>query len=340
MRIVIIKTAAIGDVLRTTCILPGLKERYPNSSVIWITGSTSVDLLKGNPLISELIEFDHLESSRYAALNGTDLLISLDDDPSTCRLASTISPQALIGAYMENGEPRYTNDAQSWFDMGLISRFGKSHADSLKKANRASYPDILFRMLGIPPGSPSLMIPESERTQANQFAKTHLSADYPVIGLNTGAGARWKFKQLDEAKTAHLADQLHREFGPNILLFGGMAESHRNRRIMSLAQSRLVNVGSDHSLLQFSALIECCDIVISSDSLALHIASAVGIPAVAFFGPTSASEVLLFGGGEKIIADIPCACCYLADCDIHPTCMDLIETTEIINAVEALMSAK
>ena len=48
-RILVIKLAALGDVLRTTAILPGIKEQFPNSYVVWLTLENSVDLLKGNP---------------------------------------------------------------------------------------------------------------------------------------------------------------------------------------------------------------------------------------------------------------------------------------------------
>jgi len=48
MNILIIKLGAIGDVLRTTAILPGLREKYPDSLVTWVTKADSFDILKNN----------------------------------------------------------------------------------------------------------------------------------------------------------------------------------------------------------------------------------------------------------------------------------------------------
>jgi heptosyltransferase-2 len=41
--------------------------------------------------------------------------------------------------------------------------------------------------------------------------------------------------------------------------------------------------------------IASCRILVSSDSLGLHIALALGIPVVGLFGPTSAKEVHFYG---------------------------------------------
>ena len=45
-RILIIKLEAVGDVLRTTCILHGLKEKYPKSEITWITCKSAVPLFR------------------------------------------------------------------------------------------------------------------------------------------------------------------------------------------------------------------------------------------------------------------------------------------------------
>ena len=53
-RIAILKTAALGDVLRTTSILPGLARCHPGMQVTWLTASSARELLEHNPLIDQL----------------------------------------------------------------------------------------------------------------------------------------------------------------------------------------------------------------------------------------------------------------------------------------------
>jgi heptosyltransferase-2 len=56
-KILIIKLDAMGDVLRTTFMLPGLKEKYGNISVTWVVAPVSVEALEGNPLIGRIWPF-------------------------------------------------------------------------------------------------------------------------------------------------------------------------------------------------------------------------------------------------------------------------------------------
>jgi heptosyltransferase II len=76
-----------------------------------------------------------------------------------------------------------------------------------------------------------------------------------------------------------------------------------------------VDAGVDNALLDFAALVRLCDVVLTSDSLALHVALARDVRAVAFFAPTSAAEIEMFGLGEKVVSTAPDACSYRPDAD-------------------------
>src|SRR3989344_2788364 len=101
MNILIIKVGAIGDVIRTTALLPGLKEKYPQAKISWLTKKTSRELLSSNPLIQKIYT---LESDQQTILRESyDLLINLDDDLSICKLAASIKADKHMGAYEEQG---------------------------------------------------------------------------------------------------------------------------------------------------------------------------------------------------------------------------------------------
>ena len=59
MHILIIKLGAIGDVIRTTSILPILKEKY-KANITWVTKTESIDLLKNNYNIDNLYSIKNL----------------------------------------------------------------------------------------------------------------------------------------------------------------------------------------------------------------------------------------------------------------------------------------
>src|SRR5262245_59773037 len=52
-RVLIVKLDAMGDVLRSTALLPPIAEVHPHASIVWITRSESVPLLDRNPYVAE-----------------------------------------------------------------------------------------------------------------------------------------------------------------------------------------------------------------------------------------------------------------------------------------------
>lgn len=328
--ILIVKTAALGDVLRTTSILPGLAERHPDARVTWVTSPAAVDLLRTNPRVAQIEVADEardpgLESlARRLSSVRWARVVSLDDEAALCALAARVPSEALCGATLDaRGARAYTRDAAPWFDMGLLSVHGKARADELKVANTRSQPAIYAAMLGIRMGEPELHLPESARVHASAFsAASRLAEARPLIGLNTGAGGRWTSKQISVERTVELAAELSRRLRgrAGFVVFGGESEVERNRAIVAgLTRAspaiRFADAGCHNGLLDFAALVELCDLLVTSDSLALHVAIARKVPVVAFFAPTSAAEIELYGRGEKVVSTSADYASYRADAD-------------------------
>src|SRR6195256_2715824 len=55
-RLLIVKLDAMGDVLRSTALLPPLAEAHPRAAITWITRKESVPLLQRNPHVAEVLE--------------------------------------------------------------------------------------------------------------------------------------------------------------------------------------------------------------------------------------------------------------------------------------------
>jgi ADP-heptose:LPS heptosyltransferase len=75
------------------------------------------------------------------------------------------------------------------------------------------------------------------------------------------------------------------------------------------------------------------DVVVTGDTLAMHMSLALGRRTVVLFGPTSAAEIELYGLGEKVVPKMECLTCYKTSCDFVPNCMDLISTDMVERAV-------
>ena len=68
----------------------------------------------------------------------------------------------------------------------------------------------------------------------------------------------------------------------------------------------------------FAALLGHCDVVVTGDTLAMHLALALGRRTVVLFGPTSAAEIELYGLGEKVVPDMACLSCYKNELRFRP----------------------
>ena len=329
----------MGDVLRTTALLPGLKRLYPGLDLTWVTSAEALPLLAGNPFIQRTVDYRSSTMRQWVELDY-DWIISLDDDADVCRLATRMSCRRLSGAYVNGAdELRYSSDLEEWFGMGRLRRpedGGLEKANQLKRTNGRDYGDILYRGLGLPlpVEPPSLIVPEEGRVRAGEWISANQLEGQRLIGLNTGAGGRWKYKSWGIEQTAELAQQLAMRPRTAVLVLGGDAERARNQEIAALAgSSRVVAAPCDLSLLSFGALVSRLAVLVTSDSLAMHIGIALGRPVVAFFGPTSDSEINLFGRGQKITTRLECRRCYLADCEVRPHCMQSISVEEMSDAV-------
>lgn len=330
-RILIIKIGALGDVIRTTSVLPGLSERYPNLAVCWVTAPAARALIQHHPMIHEVEtlateDVDQVRrlAAKLSAGGPWDRVLSFDDEFPMCELASLLPCRALSGATLDaSGERVYTDDVAPWFEMGLLSRKGKESADQLKIANRRTHPELFASMLGIEPGRPGLFLTEEVRAQARAFAESSvLDEGRPLIGLSTGAGGRWRTKELPVDRTVEMARQIAAglDGACSFLLLGGPDELARSQAVLDGLRAvepgvRVVDAGNDNDLLEFAARLELVDLLVSSDSMPLHMGIALQRKIVCFFAPTSAAEIELYGQGEKVWSTAPDYCSYLPDAD-------------------------
>lgn len=338
MKILIVKLSALGDVLRTTSLLAPLRRRHPHAELWWLTAPAAEPLLRRNPLITRVMAPGRLESLRVPA-GGFDLVLSLEEGP-VAEFAAKACRGTLIGVYPADGGFRYTDSSARYYGMSLLNRDPDGSlrtADRLKAGNRLTYARLWLKILGLPaaPGrrgtAPLLALSERDRAEARAFARRHGLVG--AIGLNPGAGARWPAKQLSVERAAALAARLARLGGP-VLLLGGPDEAARNREITRRAGAGVLDAGCRHPLRSFAALIELCSLIVTTDSLALHLANALDRPAVVLVGPTSPSELDVYGRGAILVPSDGCSCFYKPRCSRALSCLDAIPLERIAEAVK------
>jgi len=328
-RILIIKLDAVGDVLRTSCITPKIKEKYPSSYIVWITRAEALDLVRANTDIDEAWDYD-LSTLCYLQSYVWDYVYNCSNDHPSAALATLCrSRRQKIGFLLsEDGALLPSNDtARLWLEMAAF--------DSVKKANELSFQQILYGICGFsePIHRPRLALPDFIATRAASLVFHGVRESTPVIGVNTGGGSRWPKKMPGtEQMISVISDILGTFKDSQVLLLGGPQELEKNRQISGrLNSSRVHDLGCNHSLLEFAGLISQCQVLLCGDTLAMHIASALKIPCVVLFGPTSLSEIYSYDGLiTKLAAEnLDCLVCY-DDCNKNQDCMTRIPNSPIM----------
>jgi heptosyltransferase-2 len=262
MDVLVIKLGATGDVVRTTPLL----RRFDN--VTWVTARNNKPLLLG--LTGAPANFRVLEWEDRAVLEGKsfDLTINLEDDLETAKLANSVRTGRLFGA-RANGDGRisYTEDASRWFDLSLISMYGRERADELKLQNRHSYQDLIFSGLGLEFAGEQYLLPPTP--------KSALTGD---VAIASEAGPVWPMKKW-----------AHYEWLKSNLEKRGYSVNFLPKR---------------PTLLDHLADVRGHRCVVSGDSLPMHLAVGSGVPSVALFNCTSPWEIHDYGILTKLVSPL------------------------------------
>jgi ADP-heptose:LPS heptosyltransferase len=328
-RLLIVKLDAMGDVLRSTALLPPLAEAHPRAAITWITRKESVALLQRNPYVAEVLEFGpealvHLQTRTF------DRVINLDAAKASAALATAAKSNRKDGYVLdERGYVQPTNDAaRQWLEAGVF--------DDIKRQGRATYQDRMAAILGLSGRTHRYVFDLGDDEWGHARARLEsigVNLQRPVIGLNTGAGGRWPLKQWREDGYLELLARLGRHDDLQVLLLGGPGEKERNERLIAASAVPVFDPGCDHAVRDFAALLGHSDVVVTGDTLAMHLSLALRKRTVALFGPTSAAEIELYGLGEKVVPDMACLSCYKTSCDFVPNCMDLISADQVERSV-------
>jgi heptosyltransferase II len=328
VRILIVKHGALGDVVRTSYFAGALKRKYGEQlELSWVTSPAALPLLADNPHVDRVsVSFSDFQGDAF------DVVYSLDDEGPVLEAVSKLRAQTISGALLHEGKPSYSPDAAEWFDMGLLSKFGKARADQLKRLNTRGHAEIFQRIFQVDAVRPEFFLSRDGKAAAAGFLPGRAS----LVGINPYAGGRWPSKEVrdDELYSLLKAIGEQRVFPQpvTVVLFGAGEDRRRNESLAArVAAARIsqeiVVADTDASLMTLAGYISRMDLMISSDSLAMHLAIAQGIPTVVFFAPTSAVEIDDFGRCEKVISLAPDYCSYAKDCDNSTITADrLIDT--------------
>lgn len=332
-RVLLVRFGSMGGVILTTPLIRAIRARHPAADIFVLTEHRYKPLLSEHPHVAEIIAVGRHRSVReaipYIRQQQITHFLDLQRDARS----------RLLRLLVRGSWGKYQSD---WLARTLLIRTKRSmYGEHVPMAERffAAARDLDVEPDGAPP---ELYLSGEAVWQAGTWLEqAGVPSEGPLIAIAPGASRatrRWPgdyFVALIKKITATHA---------HVVIVGGADESKLASEIALRAGAHTASAAGALSLQATAALLKRSAAVIAGDTGLLHMATAVGAPVVALFGPT----VRRFGffpyqaHAAVIERDLPCRPCSThgtAECPLkHHECMRSIKPDHVFNELARILS--
>ena len=322
-RILVVKLAGIGDLLTSFPALEALRRRYPHAEITALVTPQSASLLYGAGLVDRVMEMDKylfdgfegftqlrslvglIRLSRELRARSFDAVVLLHHLVTVAGVAKyallTIAAGAGTRAGLDDGRGRFLN--LTYPDRG----FGAMH--------EVDYWLGVVGLLDATNPSPRVSISwndDEERFASEKWREIGLVAGERVVAIHPGTGSysparRWHPERFSAVGASMAQD------GLVPLVVAGPGEESLGRQVGDGIAPGTAILSGTPTPRHLAAVLSRCSLFVGNDSGVTHVASAVGIPVVAVFGPSNHRAWGPYdpdGSRTRIVrVDLPCSPC-------------------------------
>jgi len=334
-RFLVIRLSAIGDVVRTMPAVKGLRERYPDAYIAWLVEEKSSDVLVDCPYLDRVIVFPRKQlvgrtGSRTRSLNEFvrelrcerfDTVLDFHGIFKSGVLARLSGAKERIGFHR-----RYTKEFNFLFVNHAVIPPGK-------RINRFERNISLVESLDAVPSNldVEIVIPDDVKRRVGELLGP-FDRSRPLVAVHPTTSR--PFKLWDSGNYAKVADKLATDDGAQVLITCGPGERDAAQQVVERMQSPPPPVIQSGSLREYAWLVKQADVYFGGDTGPMHIASAMGAPVVAMFGPTDPVVNSPYRQPHRVLyKDLPCSPCKERRCSRNLECMTAITVEEAYQAI-------
>jgi predicted lipopolysaccharide heptosyltransferase III len=342
-KILVLRYRSIGDIILTGPALDALSLTFPEARIDMVVDDAFADLCRGNPNINYLIlhkrDRGSMSKWEYFKMNvgfiwkirkqKYDLIVDLHSGPRSAMLTMLSGAQYRLGYHF-----RFRNKLA----YNIPAPLGGKGVHTI---------DVLLQTL-LPlnvkmPEEKQLFLQcqETDTTFVEDFlSKYGISRENDFIVV-MHPGARIEEKRLPAEKMGAIARWLIDELGVKVVYAGNNDDIEQISEIVKFSGRRGL-IATNLSLGKLAALIGAASLFVGNDSGPTHMASALGIPIVAFFGPSDPAVWGPAGENVRVLRNIPmmeCQPCDQKKCHLSGNhCMTKIKINDIKRAVLSVIS--
>ncbi|MGB0909414.1 MAG: glycosyltransferase family 9 protein [Nitrospirales bacterium] len=339
--ILILKPSSLGDVVHALPTLAVLRRHYPSSRITWLIKEEWAEMLEGNPDLDDVISVKF--GLRYwPSLIGRvreqqfDLVVDLQGLFRTGLLARVSGAAVRIGfaASREGSSWFYTDRVELPIPMDRPWRLLPMHAVDRNL--------VVAQYLGADISQVGFSIPQIESDQVvveKWLSEAGVQPEDRLIAMAPLSREDVKCWPLDRFVT--LAQEISHWPNCKVVLLGSDAQQWMVKSFSRLIETGLVNMVGTLRLRQLGPLLRHTHLLIANDSAPIHIAAAVGVPVLGFFGPTHAVATGPYGTNHHRImnTDLSCRPCGKKVCHhgIQKECLTAISVQDVVTEISQML---
>lgn len=329
LSILLVRFSSIGDIVLTTPLVRALARRHPDAKLVYVTKRAMAPLVTDHPQLASVVALEPNEPLRHLAerLRALSPTHALDLHGSLRTLGLRLLVRCPWTGY---GKRKL---ARAVLTSVKVDLYGPDVPVAERYFEAARALDV--RPDGDPP---QFFLGQGAKERVARWLDEKGLGGARLIAL--APGAAHATKRWPVARWTALTHEL-RGAGYAAVVLGGPDD---RGVALQLASEGAVSAAGEFSLQETGALLARSGVLVSGDTGVMHMATGVGTPVVALFGPT----VRQFGFFpyrapsfviERPLACRPCSSSGTSECPLgHHRCLAEIGPADVTNAIERLVA--
>ena len=339
MRILIIKTSSLGDIIHALPVLDYLHQAAPDAVIDWVVDDGFRALLEGNPLLGRLLTVplrrlkrtpfsssvtgDIVRFARELRQERYDLVFDLQGNSKSgliCLLARAGRKVGFSREHLQERVNAWCTDQQVPF-----------LPDDRNAAQR--YLRVVAAPFGLAPESREWRAEIATSPADDAYAAQALAeAGHPAVLLHSGT--TWQTKLWHEQGWCEFGLALRERYpAATFHLSWGDEEERRRATAIAAQLGESARLLKRMTLTQFVAVMKRMQLVVGGDTGPIHLAAAVGTATLSFYRCTDGMRNGPYGSRHRIVqSPLSCTVCMRKACERDDACRRSITVADMTQA--------
>lgn len=326
MRILLVRTSALGDIVHCLPALTALRRALPDAKIAWAVEQVWSPLLDGHPDIDRLIPVRFKAWRKMPKLAAwrdlrrcigelrafeADVALDLMGNHKGALLARWSKAKRVIGAAREH---RREPSSAVWLKETAPADLDSVHAvdralDVLRALDVETRPVDLGgdRLLALPPNDTTSNTTSNTAPVLAELDDLRAEGR-PLVTIQAGAG--WANKTWPAEWFGEVASGLRRAVDAEVRVLLAPGEEHLAEAVVSSSDGA-ARVVDTFDFRVLAAVLRRSDLLLGGDTGPLHLAHALGTPVLCLVGPTDPARNGPYGDPDGVVfRELPCSYCY------------------------------